>query len=230
MLSHIHIIRHGITEGNMKQLMYSNTDLPLIQQGIDEIAELASHNVYPACENAEYYTSGLLRTEQTLAMIYGKRTHHKVWGLHEMEFGAHENKTFDELNADPEYRQWMADETGEAELPGGESMNGFKRRVIEAFEEVCQEHFARVQAAEASAAASTGAEFSELADTESEEAESSGPETVDTVVVCHGGPISVIMEYCFPEEKEHMFLWMPDPGHGFTIEYEDDKPVRQERF
>lgn len=223
MLSHIHIIRHGITEGNMKQLMYSNTDLPLIQQGIDEIAELASHNVYPACEDAEYYTSGLLRTEQTLAMIYGKRKHHKVWGLREMEFGVHENKTFDELNADLEYRQWMADETGEAKLPGGESMNGFKRRVIEAFEEVCKEHFARVQAAEELAK-------EEPAGAEPAEAESPGPETVDTVVVCHGGPISVIMEYCFPEEKEHMFLWMPDPGHGFTIEYEDDKPVRQERF
>ena len=103
MLSRIHIIRHGITAGNLKNLMYSNTDLPLLKMGVEEIAELAALNAYPVPENASYYTSGLLRTEQTLALIYGEVEHEKIWDLREMEFGKYENRTFSELNEDPEY-------------------------------------------------------------------------------------------------------------------------------
>ena len=211
MLSRIHIIRHGITAGNLKNLMYSNTDLPLLKMGVEEIAELAALNAYPIPENASYYTSGLLRTEQTLALIYGEVEHEKIWDLREMEFGKYENRTFSELNEDPEYIEWMSDETGEAAIPGGESINGFKRRVISGFEEVLTEHAARVKDA--------------LGDSGDDD-----PDDIDSIIVCHGGPISAILEYCFPDEKEHMFRWMPDPGHGYTIEFEGDKPVHHEEF
>ena len=198
MISRIHIIRHGITAGNLKNLMYSNTDLPLLRTGVEQIAELAEQNTYPVCENANYYTSGLLRTEQTLLLIYGQVEHKKIWDLREMEFGKYENRTFEELNNDPEYLEWFSDETGEVPIPGGESINGFKRRVITGFKEVLSDHFRS--------------------------------ESADSIVVCHGGPISAIMEYCFPDEKEHMFRWMPDPGHGYTIEYKDKEPVGHDRF
>ena len=211
MISRIHIIRHGITAGNLKNLMYSNTDLPLLKMGVEEIAELAALNAYPIPENASYYTSGLLRTEQTLALIYGEVEHEKIWDLREMEFGKYENRTFSELNEDPEYIEWMSDETGEVAIPGGESINGFKRRVISGFEEVLAEHAARVKNA--------------LGDSGDDD-----PDDIDSIIVCHGGPISAILEYCFPDEKEHMFRWMPDPGHGYTIEFEDDKPVHHEEF
>ena len=209
MISRIHIIRHGMTEGNLKRLMYSNTDLPLIQEGVDEIAELAAHNVYPVCENVEFYTSGLLRTEQTLLLIYGEIEHEQIRDLREMEFGKYENRTFDDLLKDPEYVEWMSDETGESVIPGGESMNGFKARVISGFEEVLDEHFARVRDAEDADKA---------------------PDCIDSIVICHGGPIAAIMEHCFPEEKDNMYKWMPEPGHGHTIEYKDGKPARHDEF
>ena len=219
MLSRIHIIRHGITAGNLKNLMYSNTDLPLLRMGVEQIAELAALNAYPVPENAAYYTSGLLRTEQTLMLIYGEVEHETIWDLREMEFGKYENRTYEELNNDPEYVAWMSDETGEVPIPGGESINGFKRRVISGFEVVLAEHFAREDEA---------ASKEEKVETEAASEEESG--RIESVVICHGGPISAIMEYCFPDEKEHMFRWMPDPGHGYTIEYEDGEPVRQESF
>ena len=147
MITRIHIIRHGITAGNQKNLMYSNTDLPLLKIGEEQIADLAGLNAYPVPGNTAYYTSGLLRTEQTLTLIYGEVEHEKIWGLREMEFGKYENRTFSELNEDSEYIEWMSDETGEAAIPGGESINGFKRRVISGFEEVLAEHEARVKAA-----------------------------------------------------------------------------------
>ena len=209
MISRIHIIRHGITAGNLKNLMYSNTDLPLLKTGVEQIAELAAQNAYPVCENANYYTSGLLRTEQTLLLIYGEVEHKKIRDLREMEFGKYENRTFEELNRDPEYMEWFSDETGEVAIPGGESINGFKRRAVSGFEEVLADH---------------------LAETEEAEEADSGRESVDSIIICHGGPISAIMEYCFPDEKEHMFRWMPDPGHGYTIEFEGEKPKRHIGF
>ncbi len=240
MISRIHIIRHGITAGNQKNLMYSNTDLPLLRIGVEQIAELAALNAYPIPENAAYYTSGLLRTEQTLALIYGEVEHEKIWDLREMEFGKYENRTFSELNEDPEYVEWMSDETGEVAIPGGESINGFKRRVISGFEEVLTEHAARVKNTPGDSGDDADGSDNEngrddrddeaVRDDEDNRDAWDEPEGIDSIIVCHGGPISAILEYCFPDEKEHMFRWMPDPGHGYTIEFEDDKPVHHEKF
>ncbi|MBQ1401155.1 MAG: hypothetical protein IIY99_02275, partial [Firmicutes bacterium] len=71
--------------------------------------------------------------------------------------------------------EWMSDETGEAAIPGGESINGFKRRVISGFEEVLTEHAARVKDA--------------LGDSGDDD-----PDDLDSIIVCHGGPISAILE------------------------------------
>ncbi|MBR6444540.1 MAG: histidine phosphatase family protein [Firmicutes bacterium] len=240
MISRIHIIRHGITAGNLKNLMYSNTDLPLLKTGVEQIAELAALNAYPVPENAAYYTSGLLRTEQTLMLIYGEVEHETIWDLREMEFGKYENRTFEELNKDPEYVAWMSDETGEVPIPGGESINGFKRRVISGFEVVLAEHKARVKAVLKD---SSDDDEKDRIDDErgcgDEERDCRDDDhgcrdddhgNIDSIIICHGGPISAIMEYCFPDKKEHMFRWMPDPGHGYTIEYKDGEPIGQEGF
>lgn len=52
------LIRHGLTEGNLKRLYYGSTDLPLTETGI-----AALHSDPPAAPEAQdYYTSGMRRT------------------------------------------------------------------------------------------------------------------------------------------------------------------------
>lgn len=62
------LIRHGLTEGNLKRLYYGSTDLPLTEAGI-----AALHSDPPAAPEAQdYYTSGMRRTEQTFAILFGR--------------------------------------------------------------------------------------------------------------------------------------------------------------
>lgn len=39
----------------------------------------------------------------------------------------------------------------------------------------------------------------------------------DTVLVCHGGVISAIMEHLFPEEQKTRYDWQPKNGRGYRI-------------
>ena len=47
----------------------------------------------------------------------------------------------------------------------------------------------------------------------------------DTVLVCHGGVIAVIMEHLFPEENKTRYEWQPKNGHGYTIAGKRYTPV-----
>ena len=51
-----------------------------------------------------------------------------------------------------------------------------------------------------------------------------------SVAVCHGGTISVIMEYLYPGVQEHFYKWIPDPGHGYLMTLEDGAVVSADKF
>ena len=62
----ITLIRHGQTEGNRRHWYYGSTDLPLSQEGAEELERLAEEKIYPSAEGAKIFTSGMTRTNQTL--------------------------------------------------------------------------------------------------------------------------------------------------------------------
>ena len=124
----ITLIRHGLTEGNLKHWYYGASDIPLDFTGIDGIADLAGNGIYPDGENAAFYTSGLQRTEQTLFLIYGEVPHHNIDALKEMNFGAFEKKTYEELKELPYYQKWITDESGLTVPKGGECVADFRKR------------------------------------------------------------------------------------------------------
>ena len=100
MKSRIVFIRHGITVGNERKLYYGATDVSLSDRGMDILKELAAKGVYPDSDDAEYYTSGMLRTEQTFKILYGDKPHTKIGNLRELNFGKFEMKTYNELDKD----------------------------------------------------------------------------------------------------------------------------------
>ena len=97
MRSKICLIRHGITEGNKNRLYYGYADIPLAEEGIAALKELEKRDIYPNSSNADFYTTGLRRTEQTMEIIYGKREHEILPQLKEMNFGDYEMKSHGEL-------------------------------------------------------------------------------------------------------------------------------------
>lgn len=129
MKKYVYLIRHGTTAANQQNCLYGHSDVPLARAGIAQVKALANLGAYPNPANAAFYTSGLLRTEQTLALIYGEVTHVKLDSLKEIAFGAYEMKTHDSLKNDPVYAAWAKDESGLLAPPGGESLRQFSERV-----------------------------------------------------------------------------------------------------
>ena len=205
MKSQIHLIRHGITEGNLKRWYYGSSDSPLAAEGVDALAELAGAGIYPPADEtenraaADLYTSGLLRTEQTLFLIYGIREHRVLAELQEMHFGEYEGKTHQELEAEAPYQTWVSDKTGGLAPPGGESPLEFRSRIAGGFQTLLGNH-----------------RLKELS------LRHQGREA-HSILVCHGGVISAIMMEQFPGEEKNLYQWIPDPGHGYTITLEDSQ-------
>lgn len=206
MKSNIHLIRHGITEANQKRLYYGASDIPLADEGVKELSALVTKGVYPQFDEAELYTTGLLRTEQTFALIFGEKSHAHIEELQEMRFGEFEMKSHEELEPLSEYQEWIADKTGTLASPKGESIVDFSKRIKRGFERLVNNHRKR------------------------ELSEDNAPKETISAIVCHGGTIAAIMEDCFPGGQEHFYKWIPDPGHGYTLTLENGEIISYSDF
>jgi len=129
----IHIIRHGITLANEKKLYCGQTDLSLSRKGIDEINYYKRIGIYPKAPDL-FFVSNLIRTKETLNLIYGSVEEVSIPKFEEFNFGQFEMKSYEELKEQPEYQAWAYDEGGLTPCPGGECKKQFTRRVLEGFE------------------------------------------------------------------------------------------------
>ena len=127
----IHLIRHGKTFANEQKLYCGSTDLPLSENGAAEIAALKAAGIYPAADL--FFTSGLLRTEQTLDIICGGVSREAAPDIAEYNFGQFEMQSYETLQNRENYQAWITDETGDYCCPGGESKNQFSKRVTDGF-------------------------------------------------------------------------------------------------
>lgn len=200
MKAKIYLIRHGITEANLSNKFYGSTDLPLSNKGIDHIVELANAGIYPEADNAIMYTSGLLRAEQTFFLIYGRKDHIILPELREYHFGEFEMKTYEQLKEDPIYHAWYNDKNGMTACPNGESGMDFRKRV--------------------------SAGFAKILENQNKE-ENRGK---DSIVICHGGVIAMIMSICFPNEVTNIYKWQPETGRGYILNLLDGDIISYENL
>lgn len=206
MKSRIVLIRHGITTGNENRLYYGSTEVPLSERGKYELKKLTESGIYPDDSDAQFFTSGMVRTEQTFRIIYGDKPHRKMEEFRELDFGDFEMHSYEELRARVEYQAWITAENMSEAPPNGESIEDFNKRVIEGFEKIKTEHELLML---------------KLRNREKEAL---------TVCVCHGGVICSVMNYIWPDETDNFYEWIPDPGHGYVLEMEDGKVTGRTRF
>lgn len=130
----IHLIRHGMTEGNQKGLYIGRTDLPVTTDGINTLRQLRTAYVYPAA--ALFYSSPMLRCRQTLEVVYPDAAYTIVPGLVECDFGEFEGKTAAELENDPDFAAFLA---GTGSPRGGEDTPSFLQRSVVAFHQTVKD-------------------------------------------------------------------------------------------
>lgn len=126
------LIRHGLTEGNVRRLYYGALDLPLCETGKSALREAAAGGLYPPYSGERVLTSGMLRTEQTLRLIYGEVLHESWADLREVRFGIFEGKSYNELKGQPDYEAWLAGDWFRNVPPGGESFAQAETRILSA--------------------------------------------------------------------------------------------------
>ena len=181
------LIRHGITDGNERRLYYGSTDLPLNEKGKEELLTL--RGIHPKAER--YYTSGMLRCEQSLELLYGNVPHEAIPELREVDFGDFEMKSFEDLRDDPAFLAWCRGNNEANTAPNGESGDQLTERALRGAAKILEED-------------------------------------TDAVAVIHGGTIASLMQAWFPGNQGRYFF-TPRPGRGFTVYFEDKKPVRYEK-
>jgi len=135
----IHLIRHGKTMANEQNLYCGANDLPLSEAGVADLMRLRELDIYPKpAESCLYFTSGLLRAEQTLNLIYGSVHRIVLPQFAEYNFGSFEMKSHEELKDHEEYQAWISDETGHIACPSGDSKFSFLSRVLEGYKLLMQ--------------------------------------------------------------------------------------------
>ena len=127
----IHLIRHGVCEGNLEGRYVGRTQSPLAREGIQALLELKRKGTYP--EAVKYYASPCVRCVDTLKVLYPTADPEVILELAECDFGDWENKKAEELQNDPRFTAWMNGGRHEAP-PNGESSIVFMQRVCAGFE------------------------------------------------------------------------------------------------
>lgn len=121
----LHLIRHGLTAGNIDGQYVGCTDLELTTNGIKELLALRDRGIYPKC--GLVFSSDMKRAVQSAGTIYPTHEIIADADLNEINFGIFEGKTPMELKDRGDYTQWIKGELPAA--PGGESTTEFAARL-----------------------------------------------------------------------------------------------------
>lgn len=125
----ITVIRHGQVEGNITRRFVGITNQPLTKEGREAIANNEYEDV------RLLFVSPLLRCRETASIIYPKKEQIVIENLREMDFGIFENKCHAELLDNEYYKTWM-ETGGRSDVPEGEGLDEFTKRVVKGFEEL----------------------------------------------------------------------------------------------
>lgn len=115
----LYLVRHGRTRANEAHLYCGSTNLPLSPEGRAALSAARAAGRWPRAER--YYTSGMKRTEETLAILYPGVTGTALPGLREIDFGDFEMKSYEMLKEDPRYLAWISGDNQKNVCPHGES-------------------------------------------------------------------------------------------------------------
>lgn len=120
----LHFIRHGLTEANVTGKYVGVTDLPLTDDGADQLDAIRVKGELP--ETGLLFTSPLKRCVESCEILFPETEPIIIDEFKEFDFGDFENKAAAELENNPQYIEWIS---GRACPPNGEGSDEFVKRV-----------------------------------------------------------------------------------------------------
>ena len=221
------LIRHGMTKGNREHRYVGVTDEGILPEEKERLqARAAEMDLHPAI----VFVSPARRCRETAECLFPGAAPALIVvpEFMEMNFGAFEYMSWQEINQDPDsahraaYQRYI-DSGGETAFPGGESKAEFTRRVCDGFERAMLPRMqALMPATDASVASEIKAgtereivfKLQDPGSTEDARSECSGE---DIAIVAHGGTIMALMER-YAEPHKPYFEWSVKPGEGFQLD------------
>ena len=91
----IHLIRHGLTQGNLDGQYVGHKDIPVCEQGLLSLRQMKNEMTYP--DSPVLFCSPLLRCRQTAKELFPDKEPIIINELIEYNFGEFEGHTADEL-------------------------------------------------------------------------------------------------------------------------------------
>lgn len=123
----LYLLRHGKTEATEKHIYCGWSDLPLSPLGIEEIKGYIGEGIYDFDPDL-IITSGMKRANETAELIFPGREYTVETDLMEMNFGAFELRSYEELKTVPSYIAWIEDSEGTTPCENGEATGEFYNR------------------------------------------------------------------------------------------------------
>ncbi|MBQ2500633.1 MAG: histidine phosphatase family protein [Clostridia bacterium] len=130
------LIRHGMTEANEKRLYCGSTDIGLSERGKAQLTEKGTE-ISP--RGFHIITSGKLRCEETLKILFGSFPNDTDPAFCEMDFGSFEMQSYESLKDTEDYQLWLSGDNEANRTPGGESGLDLVRRVTAALDRILEE-------------------------------------------------------------------------------------------
>ena len=135
----IYFVRHGKTAYNGTGRMTGQTDIPLIDEGIQQAEEAAGQ--LPSGISA-LYSSDLLRCKET-AEIFNRKLNLPIQydpRLRERSFGSLSGKTWKDIDPDGALRAKDVAQQYDYRPHGGESVGDVEKRILDAVEDIKKRH------------------------------------------------------------------------------------------
>ncbi len=130
----LHLIRHGMTDGNRTGRYVGRMDVPLCLEGRRELETLTQTYAYP--EVQEVYCSPLTRCLQTADLLYPDTPRTVVEDLVEISLGDFEGKYMKDLKDDPAYLAWLRESLTNTPPGAIETGEQFGQRIAMALQQI----------------------------------------------------------------------------------------------
>lgn len=130
----VYLIRHGATLASEQRLYCGSTDLPLSEGGRAALRNRPRLTL----GDVRFITSPMRRCRETLALLFGDVPCETWPDFREIDFGAFEMHSYQQLKDDPAYQAWLSADPERTPPPGGESGGQMKKRVLQAFQSVLE--------------------------------------------------------------------------------------------